>query len=120
MMEATEQAVRREIIASFDALQTARRQIVSLDQQVEAARAALDGTREEAIVDDLAALVEEKLQRAAELAETKPLAARGMLESIVALYDGNQELAPLVQQARDRIRELRARPGGSAGPDRAE
>ena len=45
-----EQAVRREIITSFEAFLAARRQIESLNQQVQAAQSALEGTREEAIV----------------------------------------------------------------------
>ena len=45
-----EQAVRREIITSFEAFLAARRQIDSLNQQVQAAQSALEGTREEAIV----------------------------------------------------------------------
>jgi TolC family type I secretion outer membrane protein len=44
-----ERAVRREIITSYDALDAARRQITALDNQVAAAREALEGTREEAI-----------------------------------------------------------------------
>ncbi len=45
-----EQAVHREIITSFETFLAARRQIQSLNQQVQAAMAALEGTREEAIV----------------------------------------------------------------------
>lgn len=45
-----ERAVRREIVTSFEALRAARAQIAALDEQVEAAMAALDGVREEAIV----------------------------------------------------------------------
>jgi TolC family type I secretion outer membrane protein len=44
-----ERTVRREIATSYDSLQAVRRQIVSLDQQIEAAQSALDGTREEAL-----------------------------------------------------------------------
>jgi outer membrane protein len=45
-----ERAVRREIVTSFEALRAARAQITALDEQVEAAQAALEGVREEAIV----------------------------------------------------------------------
>jgi TolC family type I secretion outer membrane protein len=45
----TERAIRREIVTSFEALLAARRQIVSLEQQIKAAQLALDGTREEAL-----------------------------------------------------------------------
>lgn len=45
-----ERAVRREIVTSFEALRAAQLQIAALDDQVEAAAAALDGVREEAIV----------------------------------------------------------------------
>jgi TolC family type I secretion outer membrane protein len=79
-----EQAVRREIIASFDALQTARRQIVSLDQQVEAARAALDGTREEAIVG--ARTVLDLLNAELELFTAQTRRARAAEQEVVASY----------------------------------
>ena len=48
-----------------------------------------------------------KLDRAAELAASDPVAAREMLESLIDLYDGNQEVAPLVAEARERVRQLR-------------
>ena len=48
--------------------------------------------------------VERHLNRADELAGAgKTLAARRIWESVVALYDGNRELAALVDRARDRI-----------------
>lgn len=79
-----EQAVRREIVASFDALQTAQRQIVSLDQQVESARAALDGTREEAIVG--ARTVLDLLNAELELFTAQIRRARAAEQEVVASY----------------------------------
>lgn len=78
-------------------------------QRIKAIRAEARGEAQE----DRQALVEAKLARAAEAAETDPLRARGILEDIVTLYDGNQDLAPLVEEARQRIRDLHeSEPGG--------
>ena len=79
-----EQAVRREIITSFDALLAARRQIVSLDQQVEAARAALEGTREEAIVG--ARTVLDLLNAELELFTAQTRRERATEQEVVASY----------------------------------
>jgi hypothetical protein len=54
----------------------------------------------------LAALVRQKLDRAQALAATEPLAARELLESLIALYDGNLEVASMVDEAREQIRKL--------------
>jgi hypothetical protein len=86
-------------------------------QRIEAIRSE---AREEALAEERRALVESKLERAGELAETDPLRARGMLEDIVTLYDGNQDLAPLVEQAREQIRALRSRPDEQAEPEPTE
>jgi hypothetical protein len=51
--------------------------------------------------------VQAQLDRAATLVEQEQLlSAREVLESIIELYDGNQEVAPLVEEARKRIRGL--------------
>lgn len=64
--------------------------------------------------DQLRTRVQEQLDRAATLVEKKQLLpAREVLESIVELYDGNQEVAPLVEEARQQIRELREQPQAS-------
>jgi serine/threonine protein kinase len=82
------------------------RAVVSLARQRIAAirRAA----RSEQDAEQLTSLVQEKLDRAAELADRgELLRAREVLEGIVELYDGNREARPLVDEARERIRELR-------------
>lgn len=57
----------------------------------------------------LAEFVIEKLAEADELAAAgRTLAAREVLTELIALYDGNRELAELVQRARDRKAELDA------------
>jgi hypothetical protein len=74
--------------------------------------------RDEQDVDQLQTVVQGKLDQAAALVRQKQLLrAREVLESIVDLYDGNREVAPLVEEARTRIRELHA-PGG--GGDEGE
>lgn len=63
--------------------------------------------RDDQDTDRLHTLVQSKLDRAAKLVEQgQLLGAREVLQSIVELYDGNRELAPLVEEARKRIREL--------------
>lgn len=58
---------------------------------------------------DLASLIEEKLAEAAELAEAgNELAARRVLSSIERFYGANEELVPLVEQAREQLRALDA------------
>ncbi len=48
-----------------------------------------------------------QLSRAKSLAEEgKPFEARRVLDSVVSLYDGNQELQPLVDRAREQMRRL--------------
>jgi serine/threonine-protein kinase len=68
--------------------------------------------------EDLAAIVREKLNRAKALADDDRVAARALLESIVTLYDGNLEVQPLVDEARQRIGQLHA--GPSPKPERNE
>jgi hypothetical protein len=60
---------------------------------------------------EIAAIVRDKLSQAKELAKTSPVQAREMLESLIELYDGNLEVASLVAEAREQIRQLRG-----AGP----
>ncbi len=56
-------------------------------------------------------IVQAQLARAQTL---NPLAARRLLESIVELYRDNSELAPLVEQARQQLRDLDSRPSPTA------
>ncbi len=79
-----EQAVRREIITSFEAFLAARRQITSLEQQVQAAQAALEGTREEAIVG--ARTVLDVLNAELELFTAQTRRARAVEQEVVAGY----------------------------------
>ncbi|HMP06643.1 MAG TPA: protein kinase, partial [Lacipirellulaceae bacterium] len=65
--------------------------------------------RENRLEAELTTLVQAKLDRARDLAATDRVAARDLLESVIALYDGNLEVAPLIEEARARIRELHAR-----------
>jgi hypothetical protein len=56
---------------------------------------------------ELTAVVEGKLSEARQLIDKgQLLPARQVLDAVVALYGGNQELAPLVEQARQLIRSL--------------
>jgi hypothetical protein len=72
----------------------ARRQI----GRIEAAKGAQEGQSR---------FVEEKLAQAQSLYETgNLLEARRLLHGIVSLYDGNRELKPLVEQARELMRQL--------------
>ena len=58
-------------------------------------------------VEDQAAFLQQHLDRAEALVEAgKLLEARRILDSVVSLYDGNQELQPLVDRARARMRQL--------------
>jgi len=51
--------------------------------------------------------VQKQLKRASNLAMTGDLLkARRILDSLVSLYDGNQELQPLVEQARQQLRKI--------------
>ena len=79
-----EQAVRREIVTSFEAFLAARRQITSLEQQVQAAQAALEGTREEAIVG--ARTVLDVLDAELELFTAQIRLARAVEQEVVAGY----------------------------------
>ena len=63
--------------------------------------------REHELEQDLAALVRAKLATAKALAAERPAAAREMLESIVALYEGKPDLASLVAEAREQMETLR-------------
>ncbi len=66
--------------------------------------------RDEHDPDHLRSVVQDKLKLAGTLAKDgQSLRAREVLESIVDLYDGNLEVASLVDEARERIRELHAR-----------
>ena len=56
---------------------------------------------------DRATFVQQHLDQAASLArEGHVLEARRKLRSIVSLYEGNQELRPLVEQAREQMNQL--------------
>ncbi|HYO24893.1 MAG TPA: protein kinase [Lacipirellulaceae bacterium] len=55
---------------------------------------------------ELAEILQEKLDRARGLAESNPVAARELLESLVSLYDGNPDAAAQVEAARAQIRAL--------------
>jgi outer membrane protein len=79
-----ERAVRREIVTSFDALQASRRQVAALAAQVEAARAALDGTREEAILG--ARTVLDLLNVELELFTAQTRHERAMEQEVAASY----------------------------------
>ena len=58
----------------------------------------------------LADFVAEQLAKADELAaDNQTLAAREVLTTVISLYDGNQELEPLVDKARQRKAELDGR-----------
>ncbi len=58
---------------------------------------------------DQIAFFEQHLQQAQSLAESgKLLEARGILDSLISLYAGNQELRPLVERAREQLRVLDA------------
>jgi serine/threonine protein kinase len=64
-----------------------------------------------------AEVVQRKLDRAAELDDDgQALQSRRLLDDIVANYEGNADVAPLVEQARQRMADLDARgaAGGSA------
>ncbi len=57
--------------------------------------------------DDQSAFVMKQLNRASNLAMTgNLLKARRVLDSLISLYDGNQELQPLVERAREQLRKL--------------
>ncbi len=72
----------------------AKRQI----SQIQVAKGAQDGSKR---------FVEKKLAQALSLIEAgNLLAARRLLHGIVSLYDGNRELKPLVDQAREVMRQL--------------
>ncbi|MBX3426009.1 MAG: serine/threonine protein kinase [Pirellulales bacterium] len=59
---------------------------------------------------DLAEFVAEQLERARDLADDgQRLAAREVLTSVISMYDGNQELKSLVEEARRRKADLDAR-----------
>ncbi len=54
-----------------------------------------------------AEFVQKQLDRAESLTNAGDLIqARGVLDSIISLYEGNQELRPLVERAREQIRQL--------------
>lgn len=56
---------------------------------------------------DITAFVEENLLQAQALAESgRLLEARRVLHSIVSLYDGNREMKPLVDRAREQMQQL--------------
>jgi TolC family type I secretion outer membrane protein len=79
-----ERAVRREVIASFEALDAARRQITALDNQVRTAREALEGTREEAIAG--ARTVLDVLNAELELFTAQTRRERALEQEVVASY----------------------------------
>ena len=57
--------------------------------------------------DDLAQFLQSQIETARSLAaEGKRLKARGVLDSLVILYANNQEVHPLVEEARELIRQL--------------
>jgi serine/threonine-protein kinase len=64
----------------------------------------------------LSSIVRKRLDDAKSRAATDPVAARALLDSIITLYDGNQEVQPLVDEAREQIRALHGGPpSGGAG-----
>lgn len=79
-----ERQVRREIITSYEALLAARRQIVSLQEQIKAAQVALDGTREEAIAG--ARTVLDVLNAELELFTAQTRRERAVEQDVVAGY----------------------------------
>ena len=76
--------MRREIVTSFEALRAARRQIAALDEQVQAAAAALEGTREEAIAG--ARTVLDVLNAELELFIAQIRRERALEQEVVASY----------------------------------
>ncbi len=65
--------------------------------------------------EDVSQLVEQKLVKAASLAGSgQLLESRRLLRSVIELYEGNRELAPVVEKARDQLRELDSRQGGAS------
>jgi len=57
--------------------------------------------------EDQSAFVQKQLERASNLVMTgNLLQARRLLDSLVSLYEGNRELEPLVEQARQQLRKL--------------
>lgn len=65
--------------------------------------------------EDVSQLVEQKLDKAASLAGSgQLLEARRLLRSVIELYEGNRELAPVVEKARDQLGELDSRQGGAS------
>jgi serine/threonine protein kinase len=75
-------------------------------------RAARDGQG----ASELTTVVQQKLDLAAQLVEDDELLrAREVLQGIVELYDGNLEAAPLVDEARERIRRLSQRESPNGG-----
>ena len=79
-----ERNIRREVLASFDAVRTAREQIASLDEQVRAALEARDGTREEAIAG--ARTVLDLLDAELELFLAQIRRERAVEQEVVATY----------------------------------
>ena len=58
---------------------------------------------------ELSKLIEQKLAEASHLVEQgQTLPARKLLHDVVTLYDGKVDVAPLVDQARQRLKELDA------------
>jgi len=61
--------------------------------------------------ENVAAIVQQKLDQAAKLAsDGNLLAARRLVRSVLELYEGNRELAPLMDQARVQLSELDSPP----------